>query len=358
MHPAATPRSAAATSRTASARCGCRRACASSGTTGRTADARTYTLRYRLRGVVIAHDDAVEVAPQVWGDQWDFGLPLLLANVQAAGAPTGTRAWIEPAWLTHRVNVSGGLVLTTAEDVPTKHSVILRVLYPPSVLEPNATYARHVHDNVLESTIAREQRLTDNAERDRRELQDTLDHPWAWIIAAGLLALVPAGLLGAFGYMRFGREHTDGHGAGVRAPAARRPAARARALAARAAGRCRRRTARGDALRARPPRPLHDDARHSRGVVVRRPAPQGGRRCRPRARRREHRAGRRRETRRRDLRQTHDRGPDRALEGVEDRQGPAHERPRVVPRALRGVRVGSAQPGPPTSLLERSRDAA
>lgn len=171
---------------------------------------RTYTLRYRLRGVVIAHDDAVEVAPQVWGNQWDFGLPLLLANVQAAGAPTGTRAWIEPAWLTHRVNVSGGLVLTTAEDVPTKRSVILRVLYPPSVLEPNAPYARQVHDNVLESTIAREQRLTDNAERDRRELQDTLDHPWAWIIAAGLLALVPAGLLGAFAYMRFGREHGTG----------------------------------------------------------------------------------------------------------------------------------------------------
>ena len=37
---------------------------------------RTYTLRYRLRGVVIAHDDAVEVAPQVWGNQWKSGLPL------------------------------------------------------------------------------------------------------------------------------------------------------------------------------------------------------------------------------------------------------------------------------------------
>jgi uncharacterized membrane protein YgcG len=171
---------------------------------------RTYTLRYRLRGVVIAHDDAIEVAPQVWGDQWESGLPLLLANVQAAGVPTGTRAWIEPAWLTHRVNVSGGLVLSAAEDVPSKHAVILRVLYPPSVLEPNAPYARHVHDTVLESTIAREQRLADNAERDRRELQDTLDHPWAWIIAACALALVPAGLLGGLAYMRFGRERATG----------------------------------------------------------------------------------------------------------------------------------------------------
>ena len=171
---------------------------------------RTYTLRYRLRGVVIAHNDAVEVAPQVWGDQWESDLPLLLANVQAAGAPIGTRAWIEPAWLEHRVNVSGGLVVTATEDVPSKRAVILRVLYPPSVLAPDAPYARHVNDDVLEATIAREQRLADNAERDRRELQDALDHPWAWIIAACALALVPAGLLGAFAYARFGREHATG----------------------------------------------------------------------------------------------------------------------------------------------------
>ena len=64
---------------------------------------RTFTLRYRLRGVVIAHDDAVEVAPQVWGSQWKFGLRLLTANVHAAGALPGTRAWIEPAWLDHRL---------------------------------------------------------------------------------------------------------------------------------------------------------------------------------------------------------------------------------------------------------------
>ncbi len=101
-------------------------------------------------------------------------------------------------------------MLTTTEDVPSKRAVILRVLYPPSVLAPNAPYARHVNDDVLEATIAREQRLTDNAERDRRELQDTLDHPWAWIIAACALALVPAGLLGGFAYLRFGREQATG----------------------------------------------------------------------------------------------------------------------------------------------------
>jgi uncharacterized membrane protein YgcG len=171
---------------------------------------RTFTLRYRLRGVVIAHDDAVEVAPQVWGNQWKFGLRLLTANVRAAGALPGTRAWIEPAWLDHRLTVRRGEVLTAVDDVPAQRSVTLRVLYPPSALAPGAPYAQHVHDDILPATIAREQAAADRAERDKRQLEDTLHHPWAWIVAAALLAIIPAGALGGVGYWRFGREHPTG----------------------------------------------------------------------------------------------------------------------------------------------------
>jgi uncharacterized membrane protein YgcG len=171
---------------------------------------RTFTLRYRLRGVVIAHDDAVEVAPQVWGSQWRFGIRSLTAKVQAAGALPGTRAWIEPAWLDHRLSVNRGAAQAAVEDVPARHSVTLRVLYPPSALAPGAPYARRVRDDVLPATIAREQRAEANAERDRRQLEDTLHHPWAWILAAFVLAIVPAGLLGALGYWRFGRERPTG----------------------------------------------------------------------------------------------------------------------------------------------------
>ncbi|MDX6631161.1 MAG: hypothetical protein QOH00_3407 [Gaiellales bacterium] len=171
---------------------------------------RTFTLRYRLRGVVIAHDDAIEVAPQVWGNQWQFGLTLLTANVRAAGALPGTRGWIEPAWLDHRLSVRRGEVLTAVDDVPARHSVILRVLFPPSALAPDAPYARRVHDDIVPATIAREQAAQARAERDRRALDDTLHHPWAWILAAFLLAIVPAGLLGGIGYWRFGREHPTG----------------------------------------------------------------------------------------------------------------------------------------------------
>ncbi len=86
----------------------------------------------------------------------------------------------------------------------------LRVLYPTSALAPGAPYARHVHDDVLATTIAREQKAAASAARDKRQLEDTLHHPWAWVIAAMLLALVPAGLLGGFAYWRFGREHPTG----------------------------------------------------------------------------------------------------------------------------------------------------
>ncbi len=174
---------------------------------------RTFILRYRLRGVVIAHDDAVEVAPQVWGNQWKDGLPLLFANMQAPAASAQTHAWIEPAWLSHRVTVRGSLVQTVVHDVPSKRAVILRVLYPPSVLAPNAPYAKHVHDDIVPATIAREQAAAARAARDKQQLDDTLHHPLIWILALCALALVPALLLAAFAYMRFGREHETGSAA-------------------------------------------------------------------------------------------------------------------------------------------------
>ena len=116
---------------------------------------------------MIAHDDAVEVAPQVWGNQWQYGLGLLTANVRAAGALPGTRGWVEPAWLDHRLTVRRGEVLIAVDDVPAQRSVTLRVLFPPSALTPGAPYARHVHDDILPATIAREQAAAARAERDK-----------------------------------------------------------------------------------------------------------------------------------------------------------------------------------------------
>ena len=175
---------------------------------------RTFTLRYRLRGVVIAHDDAVEVAPQVWGDQWKDGLPLLYANMQAPAAALETRAWIEPAWLSHRVSVRGSLVQTVVHDVPSK-----RVGDPARALSALGAHRRTrptpstcTTTSCPRRSLASRRRPT-RAARDKQQLEDTLHHPLIWILALCALALVPALLLAAFAYLRFGREHETGSAA-------------------------------------------------------------------------------------------------------------------------------------------------
>ena len=58
---------------------------------------RTFTLRYRLRGVVTAYDDAVEVAPQVWGDQWPSGSAIWTRACMPQGPCPGRAAgWSRP----------------------------------------------------------------------------------------------------------------------------------------------------------------------------------------------------------------------------------------------------------------------
>ena len=52
--------------------------------------------------------------------------------------------------------------------------------------------------------------LQARAERDRRELEDTLHHPWAWILAAILSRSSRPACSAASRYLRFGREHATG----------------------------------------------------------------------------------------------------------------------------------------------------
>jgi hypothetical protein len=171
---------------------------------------RTFTLRYRLRGVVIAHEDAVEVAPQVWGNQWQVELGSLAASVQAEAATSATHAWVEPAWLGHRLGRRGARVTAALSHVPNGRSVTLRVLYPPGALAPGAPYAQHVHDDALPSLVRREDANQARAVREHRELEDALHHPVWWILAAIALAIIPAGLLAGGAHWLVGRERGTG----------------------------------------------------------------------------------------------------------------------------------------------------
>ena len=195
------------------------------------------------------------------------------------------------------------------DDVPAGRAVILRVLYPPSVLAPDAPYARHVHDNVLAATIAREEAAAARAERDKPRARGHAPPP---------VGVDPRGRRPGDRSRRAARRasRTGASAASTRPARAPEyvheppddlpPALVPSLLAQRV-------VAGGDQLAAtlfelvRRGR-FKMTPRDARGVVVRRPAPQGDRRRRPRARRREHRAGRRREARGRDLRPAHDRG--------------------------------------------------
>ena len=51
---------------------------------------RTFTVHYRLAGVVRRHPDVVDIQQQVWGDQWKQGLGSLSVRLILPGrTPTG-----------------------------------------------------------------------------------------------------------------------------------------------------------------------------------------------------------------------------------------------------------------------------
>ena len=82
---------------------------------------RTYTLRYRLRGVVIAHDDAVEVAPAGLGRPVGERAPAA-ARERPGGGRAGRHARLDRARLARasRQRAAAALVLTATEDVPSQ----------------------------------------------------------------------------------------------------------------------------------------------------------------------------------------------------------------------------------------------
>ena len=57
-------------------------------------EARTFEIRYTLRGLAVAYDDVVDVNLKVWGDEWKVGLGKLTATLDAPGKVV--RAWGHP----------------------------------------------------------------------------------------------------------------------------------------------------------------------------------------------------------------------------------------------------------------------
>ena len=99
-------------------------------------EARTFEIRYALRGVAVAYDDVVDVNLQVWGDEWKVGLGRLTATLTAPGKVV--RAWGHPVYVRGDVQLAGNRVLLRALDVPAHQFVELRALIPRSAFTSTA----------------------------------------------------------------------------------------------------------------------------------------------------------------------------------------------------------------------------
>ena len=233
-------------------------------------EARTFEIRYALRGVAVAYGDVVDVNLQVWGDEWDEGLGRLTATLTAPGKVV--RAWGHPVYVRGDVQLAGNRVLLRALDVPAHQFVELRALIPRSAFTSTAGMrdrsgpgAREDHGRGARATPPRTSATT-TASTTRRRI------PWLYVVYVLLLGLVPALLVVLLVYVIFGRELSTRLRPRVRAGAAHGHGAGARADAAAAGRRGRVVRVHGDAVRPHPPRRLHREARDDRALDLGRPA--------------------------------------------------------------------------------------
>ncbi len=125
---------------------------------------RTFTLTYRVVDAVTVYDDVVDVTWTVWGDQWDFWLSDLNAEITAASNATPEGAWIRPrslgADVTERELGNRNITATSIARVPEGEAVGLRAVFPRDAITSTAG-AVVVSGDGLPKIEAEEQALDD-----------------------------------------------------------------------------------------------------------------------------------------------------------------------------------------------------
>src|SRR5215210_4506275 len=100
---------------------------------------RTFTLRYRLNGLAVAHDDVVDVYWQVWGDEWGEPLGSLEATLVlpgGAGEGDSVKVFGHPSSVSGKTSLGPdkGSPTLIASDVPAGQFVEMRVVFPRELL--------------------------------------------------------------------------------------------------------------------------------------------------------------------------------------------------------------------------------
>jgi uncharacterized membrane protein len=177
---------------------------------------RTFTVRYRLNGLAVAHDDVVDVYWQVWGDEWQEPL----GSLEATMALPGDASKGEVKVFGHPASVSGKTSLgpdgippdgippdgispdrvsptLVASDVPAGQFVEMRVVFPRELLSSTGGARVEPGDGLQEI-------MDEEAAEARSEARR------AWLMRLqplfGLLLVVVSVGAMAFVYLRYGRE--------------------------------------------------------------------------------------------------------------------------------------------------------
>ena len=166
---------------------------------------RTFTVRYRLEGLAVAHDDVVDLYWQAWGDEWEEPLGSLEATVVLPGdAGKGeVKVFGHPASVSGKTSLGPDGVSPTliASDVPPGQFVEMRVVFPRELLSSTGGARVQPGDGL-------QQIMDDEAAEARSEARQA----WlqAWLVRLQplfglLLVVVSVGMI-AFVYLRYGRE--------------------------------------------------------------------------------------------------------------------------------------------------------
>ncbi len=169
---------------------------------------RTFTITYRVQGTVVAYDDVVDVNLKIWGDEWEFALDHLGAEMLL---PDGAVAGDVLVW-GHAATADGATDLGTDEvsphleatGVPDRQFVEFRVVFPRRLLA-TTDGATVVEAPGLDGILAEETALEvrdaeaiDAAERFVHERNVTL---WTLLF---LMLSIPVALV--WGFRRYGKE--------------------------------------------------------------------------------------------------------------------------------------------------------
>lgn len=172
---------------------------------------RTFTVAYRMTGLVKVYRDTAELNVRVWGDQWTVGLDHLRAAVHLPRAVPASerdrlRVWGHPREVNGTVEPSGALdgASLDARGIAPQQWVEMRMVFPPDVLSSTAGAAlggspggasfAGASDNAYD-TILLQENAADAAKRARAARAARLKRMLPWLLPIFLVLLFAPALL-------------------------------------------------------------------------------------------------------------------------------------------------------------------